>query len=496
MEADQVRADAAQLASFGYKQQLTRALGLWSNFSLGFTYLSPVVGVYTLFAFGLATAGPAFIWTIPIVVAGQMLVVLTFGEIASQYPIAGGIYQWCKQLLGDRYAWFAGWFYIWALLVTIASVAFGAVPYVGALFGFTVTSGNTKVVAILILVLAAAINLSGVKNLARIAVFGVIAEILGTIVFGIIFLAKEHHHGVGAIFHTAGAGSGAYVGAFLAAGLFSVWIFYGFEACGDVAEEVVNPSRRIPKAMQLTLWVGGITAFFITLSYVLAVPSFSDVISGKNGNPIIAVINTALGHAGSKVALTMVVIAFVSCTLAIQAAAIRLIFSYARDEMIVGWKPLSTVSARFHLPPGAVAVATVIPAAMTLLSASAVARIITFAVVGIYISFQLVVFAAVAARQRGWRPAGAFTLGRYGPLVNVAALVYGVAAIVILSIKTPHAAGAGFFDRWLVPISAAIVAVIGLVYLFVVKPRAVVRPDARVEGIGEEPVEAPAVPAH
>jgi len=45
MEADQSRADGAQLASFGYRHQLTRALGLWSNFSLGFTYLSPVVGV-------------------------------------------------------------------------------------------------------------------------------------------------------------------------------------------------------------------------------------------------------------------------------------------------------------------------------------------------------------------------------------------------------------------------------------------------------------------
>jgi amino acid transporter len=495
MEAEQIRADAAQLASFGYKQQLTRALGLWSNFSLGFTYLSPVVGVYTLFAFGLATAGPAFIWTIPIVVAGQMLVVLTFGEVTSQYPIAGGIYQWCKQLVGDRYAWMAGWFYIWALLVTIASVAFGAVPYVGALFGFTVTSGNTKLIAVLIVALAAVINLTGVRNLARIAVFGVIAEILGTIVFGIIFLAKEHHHGLGAIFHTAGAGSGGYLGAFLAAGLFSVWIFYGFEACGDVAEEVVNPSRRIPRAMRLTLWVGGVTAFFITLSYVLAVPSFGDVISGKNGNPIIAVIDTALGHAGSKVALTMVLIAFVSCTLAIQAAAIRLIFSYARDEMIIGWKPLSTVSARFHMPPGAVAVAAVIPAAMTLLSAATVARIITFAVVGIYISFQLVVLAVLVARQRGWRAAGAFSLGKYGPLVNLTALVYGVASIVILSIKTPHVAGAGFFDRWLVPISAAIVGAVGLAYLLAFKPKAVVRPDARVDGSGVEPVEAPAVPA-
>ena len=185
-----------------------------------------------------------------------------------------------------------------------------------------------------------------------------------------------------------------------------------------------------------------------------------------------------------------------SCTLAIQAAAIRLIFSYARDEMIFGWKPLSTVSARFHMPPGAVAVAAVIPAAMTLLNAATVARIITFAVVGIYISFQLVVLAVLIARQRGWRAAGAFTLGRYGLLVNLTAFVYGVAAIVILSIKTPHAAGAGFFDRWLVPISAAIVGAVGLAYLLVFKPKAVVRPDARVEGSGAEPVEAPAVPAH
>lgn len=494
METDQTQADARQLASFGYRQQLTRALGLWSNFSLGFTYLSPVVGVYTLFAFGLATAGPAMIWTIPLVVAGQMLVVLTFSEIVSQYPIAGGIYQWSKQLVGERFGWFAGWFYAWALLVTIAAVAFGSVPYVMALFGQNVTSTNTKVIAIVIIAMAALINLTGVRNLARMALFGLAAEMLGTIVFGIIFLVNERHHGLGAIFHTAGAGSGAYVGAFLAAALFSVWIFYGFEACGDVAEEVVDPSRKIPRAMRLTLLIGGATAFFITLSYILAVPSFNDVITGKNADPIIGVIDASLGHWGGKLALAMVVIAFVSCTLAIQAAAIRLIFSYARDGMIFGSRPLSTVSERFHMPPGAVLVAAVIPALITLMPSATVARIITFAVVGIYISFQIVVLGALIARSRGWRAAGAYQLGTSGWLVNVAALAYGVAAIVILSIKSPHGTGfwgSLFLDRWLVPISAAVVAAIGLVYLFAANPKSNVREDARVDSAQPEPPERP-----
>jgi amino acid transporter len=93
--------------------------------------------VYSLFDYGLATGGPAFFRTIPIVMLGQLFVLLTFAEIASQYPIAGGVYQWAKRLVGPKYAWFSGWMYTWALLVTIASIAFPVSTYVGPLLGYT-----------------------------------------------------------------------------------------------------------------------------------------------------------------------------------------------------------------------------------------------------------------------------------------------------------------------------------------------------------------------
>jgi len=59
-------------------------MSLWGNFALGFTYLSPVVGVYTLFSISLATGGPPFFWSYLIVGAGQMLVCLVFCEIVKQ----------------------------------------------------------------------------------------------------------------------------------------------------------------------------------------------------------------------------------------------------------------------------------------------------------------------------------------------------------------------------------------------------------------------------
>lgn len=82
--------DAAQLASLGYESEFRRDMSPWANFSLGFTYLSPVVGVYTLFAFALAQGGPPMIWSFFIVGLGQLLVALVFSEVVAQFPVAGG----------------------------------------------------------------------------------------------------------------------------------------------------------------------------------------------------------------------------------------------------------------------------------------------------------------------------------------------------------------------------------------------------------------------
>jgi amino acid transporter len=84
--------DSADLAKFGYKQELKRSLGTFSSFAVAFSYISPSTGIFTLFALGLITIGGVFIWTWPIVAIGQIIIALNFAEVSSHFPVAGSVF--------------------------------------------------------------------------------------------------------------------------------------------------------------------------------------------------------------------------------------------------------------------------------------------------------------------------------------------------------------------------------------------------------------------
>lgn len=464
--------DDAHLASLGYTSDFKRDMNLWGNFSLGFTYLSPVVGVYSLFAFALATGGPPMIWAIVIAAMGQLLVALVFGEVVAQYPVSGGVYPWARRLWGRRWAWMTGWIYMLALVITIASVSYGAGPFVAMLFGFDPSTNVTIICALALIAIVTVLNLGGTKLLAQVAFFGFAAEIAGAIAVGGWLLLTERHHGLGALFDSFGAqGSGSYLPAFLASALIGVYLFYGFEACGDVAEEVKSPGVQIPKAMRMTIYIGGAGALFITLALILAVPDFAAVISGADPDPVTTVLQDAFGTVGFKIVLLVVLISFLSCALSLQAAASRLIYSYARDDMMPGSAVFKKFSHTRHIPPYALALAAIVPAIIIIgskLSENALTKIISFAALGIYLGFMMVVFAALRARLKGWQPSGKFTLGAWGLPVTIAAFGYQVLAAV--NMAWPRTPDAAWYDNYIVLLSAGIVVAVGLVYMLIAKP--------------------------
>ncbi|MFI8074096.1 APC family permease [Streptomyces sp. NPDC086033] len=468
-EAD---ADAQRLAALGYESEFKRDMSLWANFSLGFTYLSPVVGVYTLFAASLMAGGPPMIWAFVIAGVGQLLVALVFSEVVAQFPVAGGVYPWARRLWGRKWGWMTGWIYLLALLSTISAVAYGAGPYVAAVFGFASSTSTTILCALGLLLLATVINFGGTKVLSAVAVFGFVAEIVGAVLVGGWLLIADRHHGLGVLFDSfQSQGSHSYLYAFAAASLIGVFQYYGFEACGDVAEEVPNPGRRVPISMRRTIYIGGAAATAVCLALILSVSDFGAVISGKDADPVTTVLTDAFGSGGARAVLVVVLLSFISCAMSLQAAASRLTYSFARDQMIVGSRVLSAFSERLRVPPYALLLAAVLPGLIIVgsaYSADALVKIISFSTLGIYLAFQMVVLASLRARLRGWHPSGEYRLERWGLPVTIGALVYGVVGIVNMS--WPRTPGTPWYDNYIVLVSGAVVVGVGAVYMAIAKP--------------------------
>ena len=183
----------------------------------------------------------------------------------------------------------------------------------------------------------------------------------------------------------------------------------------------------------MTIYMGAFAAMLVCLALVLAIPDMPAAISGRDADPVVTVLRTAMGPVGLRVVIGIVMVSFISCLISLEAATSRLLFSYGRDRMIAGHALLSTLSQHTRVPVNALIFAGVVPAIIAiagLFLEKMIQTIVVSAADGIYIAFQMVVLAALIARARGWKPSGAFNLGSWGWLVNVAALTYGVLAIV------------------------------------------------------------------
>ncbi|MBG6191326.1 amino acid transporter [Arthrobacter sp. CAN_A212] len=466
--------DAQHLASLGYsyEKQFKREMTFWGNVSLGFTYLSPVVAIYSLFAVSLSVAGPPMFWSLVIVGFGQFFVATVFGEVVAAYPVAGGVYPWSRRLWGRKWGWMNGWVYLVALLTTIASVAYGAGPFLSTLVGMENSTNSVIIAGLVVIALATILNLGGTKVLNTVAMVGLLAELGGALAVGTWLFVTARQHDLSVLFQSFGAGEGSgYFVAFAAAGLIGIFQYYGFEACGDVAEEVPNPGRTIPKAMRMTIYIGGFAAMFVCLSLILAVPDFAAVISGEDADPVGNVLLSAFGPIGFKAVLVIVLVSFLSCVVSLQAATSRLAYSMARDGILPGSKLLRTFSESRHVPPYALLLAGLVPALIVIgskVSSDALTVIISFAAMGMYMGFQMVVLASLRARLLGWKPNGAFQLGAWGIPVNIAALVWGVLGMI--NMAWPRTPEDGWFANYVVLISAVTVVVIGLVYMAWKKP--------------------------
>jgi urea carboxylase system permease len=445
--------DSADLAQFGYKQELKRSLGTFSSFAVAFSYISPSTGIFTLFALGLTTIGGAFIWTWPVVALGQFIIALNFAEVTSHFPLAGSVFQWSKYMANRTYSWFTGWIYLFAGMLTVTAVVatlpLALVPALEGLGWHSLqpTLHTELVVALITLIVITVLNIYGVRLVAIINNTGVLFEILGMFVFALILMAFHDHQG----FHVVTNSGGLHVGAnsFLIAMFMSLFVIYGFDTASTLAEETKDPRRAAPKAVLFSIIGAFIIGGVFLLGTLMAIPNLHSAITGNGGlgwgpqNIIEA--NFSSGFA--TLYLFVVSAAIFVCCLSIMAATIRLCFGMARDNQLPFSQHLSKVAPKLHTPVWTCITIAVI-SAIPFIQFSGAGIIAIAATAMIYLSYFLGNLAILRDRLRGWpRTSSPFRLGRWGLAINLIGLAYGGAMLInfawprIQSNMTPKQSG-------------------------------------------------------
>ena len=491
--------DAHDLASFGYKQELNRSLGAFSSFAAGFSYISILTGMFQTAALGFLFAGRAFIWAWPVVFLGQMMVALQFAELSAHYPLAGSVYQWSKRLAGKPWAWNTGWIYLCAQIVTIPAVALAwqvILPQITPKFQFikcdvstaagstctdenypgifdSAFAKNAFILGAIMIVLTTTVNLLGVRVISRVNNIGVIAELIGAVGL-ILLLIINIEHGPSVLFETDGTGAGhewGYFGALLLGAIMPLYVMYGFDSAGSLAEETSDPRRTAPKAIIRALLTAGVLGFLLIAFGTMAVDKEATAFG------LTSITKDVLGETWGNIWLADVALAIFVCCLAIQAMSIRILFSMARDGNLPFARAIASVSAQRRVPvvpallSGAIAL---IILAFNIVNPSAFTIIISLGIILMYVAYLGVTIPLLRMRLAGWpgnlpdAREGLFALGRWGVAVNVVAILYGVS--MIINLMWPRVAL--YVDdtyKWGPIVAVAFLIGFGLIYYYAVQ---------------------------
>jgi amino acid transporter len=388
------------LTRFGYRQELDRELGWFSSFALSFSIVAVTTGLFATYGAGLQTAGPAFIWTWPLVGAGQFLLAMVFSRLARHIPLSGSAYQWTRALGGENLAWWAGWLMIIQVTAGLAAVCFALASYSLPPLGISATNGNVVIATSLILFSIALINHSGVKTTSVVNNIMVVAEIVVVVVVGVLLLAMAIVHKTNSFHflftHPGQPGGMAFLGPLAASSLMAAWTITGFEGAANLAEETKLPEKRVPFAILSSQVFSVIIGFLILLGFTLGIPSLEA--ATRDAVPFAYIMDHHFPHLFTNIVMFIIVAEIYACALANSAMLMRVVWAMARDRQLPGSGWLSQISSR-KVPANSLWLMTVVTA-LCAWWAKMVVVIAGISGIAAYITYVMVVACALVGGLR------------------------------------------------------------------------------------------------
>ncbi|MFT5873653.1 MAG: APA family basic amino acid/polyamine antiporter [Clostridium sp.] len=286
---------------------------------------SPLLGILAWIAGGIVTMASA----------------LTIAEIAAAIPKSGGIFIYLKELYGEKWAFLFGWVQT-VIYVPGASAALAIILATQATNFVPMTSIEQKLFAVFMIIIITTANVISTKLGSKIQFVATIAKLIPLIIIVALGLIKGTAHSFSMPLGdmTAGAGFGA-------AMLGTLWAYDGWVGVVNIAGELKNPKKDIPKSIILGLTVIMIVYVLFNLAIIKIVPITAVIASNKVASDAATVL---FGKSGSLFITAGILISIFGALNGYLMTGVRIPFAMAQDKLLPFHGFLGKVNEKYTTP--------------------------------------------------------------------------------------------------------------------------------------------------
>jgi APA family basic amino acid/polyamine antiporter len=369
------------------------------------------------------SAGTPMLGILAWVVGGiiTMASALTIAEIAAAIPKTGGIFVYLKELYSEKWGFLFGWVQTF-VYVPGASAALSIVFVTQSTYFVPMTSLQQKLFAIFIILFIMLINILSTKLASKVQFIATIAKLIPIFVIIVFGLIKGTAHSISAPAVPL-TGSVSLAG-FGAAILGTLWAYDGWVAIGNMAGELKNPKKDLPKSIIIGLTVIIIVYILINLAIVNIMP-VSAVIASKKAASDAAII--LFGNAGAGLIAAGIMISVFGALNGYLMTGVRIPFAMAQDNLFPFAKFFGKLNDKFQTPLNAFLLVVVL-ASLYVLSGS-FETLTNLAVFVVWIFFVMTVAGIFILRSKHKHLERPYTVPFY-PVVPIIGIIGGIYIII------------------------------------------------------------------
>jgi len=398
---------------------LTRALGLSDAVVIGLGSMIGA-GVFAAFAPAAEAAGTGLLIGLVVAAVVAYCNATASAQLAAQYPTSGGTYVYGRERLGQWWGFLAGWGFVVGKTASCAAMALTFAAYAAP-------ASWQRPVAVAAVLALVTVNCRGVTRTARLTRI-IVALVLIALAVTVAASLGGGGSDLGRLRPHTGDGHGAY-DVLQSAGLL-FFAFAGYARIATLGEEVRDPARTIPRAIQLAL-AGAVAVYAVVAVTILAVLGPDQV--AATDEPLAAAVRAGSWDWAIPVVQVGGAVAALGALLALLAGIGRTSLAMAREGDLPRW--LAAVHPRYRVPHHAeVALAVVVTTLVLTVDLRGAIGFSSFGVLLYYLTANLAAYTQDQEHRRFARPLQVLGAAGCAVLVltlPVSSIVSGVAVFAI-----------------------------------------------------------------